>query len=83
MPSNVIGHELRDEIIAVVIPRPPFAPSGIALSLRGAIRDLSDVRRMGLTAYVQSKSPRTAVGHYATIGTNIPAEYAAQAIRSA
>jgi regulator of RNase E activity RraA len=30
--------------------------------LDGAIRDLWDVRRMGLTVYARSKSPRTAVG---------------------
>ena len=38
--------------------------------LDGAIRDLWDVRRMGLTVYARSKSPRTAVGHYATVARN-------------
>ena len=42
--------------------------------LDGAIRDLWDVRRMGLTVYARSKSPRTAVGHYATVARNIPVE---------
>ena len=40
--------------------------------LDGAIRDLWDVRRMGLTVYARSKSPRTAVGHYATVAKNVP-----------
>ena len=42
--------------------------------LDGAIRDLWDVRRMGLTVYARSKSPRTAVGHYATVARNVPVE---------
>jgi len=42
---------------------------GIAgMVLDGAIRDLWDARRMGLTVSARSKSPRTAVGHYATVG---------------
>ena len=44
--------------------------------LDGAIRDLWDVRRMGLTVYARSKSPRTAVGHYATVAKNVPVERA-------
>jgi regulator of RNase E activity RraA len=40
--------------------------------LDGAIRDIWDVRRMGLTVYARSSSPRTAVGHYATVGRNLP-----------
>lgn len=40
--------------------------------LDGAIRDIWDVRRMGLTVYARSSSPRTAVGHYATVGRNVP-----------
>ncbi|HEX4946851.1 MAG TPA: RraA family protein [Blastocatellia bacterium] len=39
--------------------------------LDGAIRDIWDVRRMGLTVYARSASPRTAVGHYATVANNI------------
>jgi 4-hydroxy-4-methyl-2-oxoglutarate aldolase len=42
--------------------------------LDGAIRDLWDVRRMGLTVYARPKSPRTAVGHYATVARNVPVE---------
>ena len=39
--------------------------------LDGAIRDIWDVRRMGLTIYARSATPRTAVGHYATVARNI------------
>jgi regulator of RNase E activity RraA len=49
--------------------------------LDGAIRDLWDVRRMGLTVYARSKSPRTAVGHYATVARNVPVECAGVAVR--
>jgi len=42
--------------------------------LDGAIRDVWDIRRMGLTVYARSRSPRTAVGHYATVARNIPVE---------
>jgi regulator of RNase E activity RraA len=35
--------------------------------LDGAIRDVWDIRRMGLTVYARSATPATAVGHYATI----------------
>ena len=42
--------------------------------LDGAIRDLWDVRRMGLTVYARAKSPRTAVGHYATVARNVRVE---------
>jgi regulator of RNase E activity RraA len=42
--------------------------------LDGAIRDVWDIRRMGLTVYARSRSPRTAVGHYATVAKNIPVE---------
>lgn len=42
--------------------------------LDGAIRDVWDIRRMGLTVYARSISPRTAVGHYATVARNIPVE---------
>src|SRR5512134_2310975 len=49
--------------------------------LDGAIRDLWDVRRMGLTVYARSKSPRTAVGHYATVARNVPVECAGITVR--
>lgn len=49
--------------------------------LDGAIRDLWDVRRMGLTVYARSKSPRTAVGHYATVARNVPVECAGVTVR--
>jgi 4-hydroxy-4-methyl-2-oxoglutarate aldolase len=49
--------------------------------LDGAIRDLWDVRRMGLTVYARSKSPRTAVGHYATVAKNVPVECAGVIVR--
>jgi regulator of RNase E activity RraA len=39
--------------------------------LDGAIRDVWDIRRMGLTVYARSISPRTAVGHYATVARNV------------
>jgi regulator of RNase E activity RraA len=50
--------------------------------LDGAIRDLWDVRRMGLTVYARSRSPRTAVGHYATVAKNIPVECAGVTVHS-
>src|SRR5687768_3137530 len=49
--------------------------------LDGAIRDLWDVRRMGLTVYARSKSPRTAVGHYATVAKNVPVECGGVTVR--
>ena len=49
--------------------------------LDGAIRDIWDVRRMGLTVYARSSSPRTAVGHYATVANNIPVECAGITVR--
>jgi 4-hydroxy-4-methyl-2-oxoglutarate aldolase len=49
--------------------------------LDGAIRDLWDVRRMGLTVYARSKSPRTAVGHYATVARNIPVDCGGVTVR--
>jgi 4-hydroxy-4-methyl-2-oxoglutarate aldolase len=42
--------------------------------LDGAIRDVWDIRRMGLTVYARSISPRTAVGHYATVARNVAVE---------
>jgi 4-hydroxy-4-methyl-2-oxoglutarate aldolase len=49
--------------------------------LDGALRDLWDVRRMGLTVYARAKSPRTAVGHYATVARNVPVECAGVTVR--
>jgi regulator of RNase E activity RraA len=49
--------------------------------LDGAIRDVWDIRRMGLTVYARSKSPRTAVGHYATVAKNVPVECAGVTVR--
>ena len=50
--------------------------------LDGAIRDIWDVRRMGLTVYARSSSPRTAVGHYATVGRNVPVICAGVVVRA-
>ncbi len=50
--------------------------------LDGAIRDIWDVRRMGLTVYARSSSPRTAVGHYATVGRNVPVTCAGVVVRA-
>lgn len=49
--------------------------------LDGAIRDLWDVRRMGLTVYARSRSPRTAVGHHATVAKNVPVDCAGVVVR--
>jgi len=49
--------------------------------LDGAIRDIWDVRRMGLTVYARSATPRTAVGHYATVARNIPVECGGVTVR--
>ena len=49
--------------------------------LDGAIRDVWDIRRMGLTAYARSSTPRTAVGHYATVARNVPVECAGVMVR--
>jgi len=49
--------------------------------LDGAIRDVWDIRRMGLTVYARSLSPRTAVGHYATVARNVPVQCAGVAVR--
>ena len=49
--------------------------------LDGAIRDVWDIRRMGLTVYARSSSPRTAVGHYATVSRNVPVECAGVTVR--
>jgi 4-hydroxy-4-methyl-2-oxoglutarate aldolase len=47
----------------------------------GAVRDLWNLRRMGLTVYARSKSPRTAVGHYATVAKNVPVECGGVTVR--
>ena len=49
--------------------------------LDGAIRDVWDIRRMGLTVYARSISPRTAIGHYATVARNVPVECAGITVR--
>ncbi len=49
--------------------------------LDGAIRDIWDVRRMGLTVYARSATPRTAVGHYATVARNVAVECAGVTVR--
>jgi regulator of RNase E activity RraA len=49
--------------------------------LDGAIRDIWDIRRMGLTVYARSATPRTAVGYYATVAKNVPLECAGVAVR--
>jgi regulator of RNase E activity RraA len=49
--------------------------------LDGAVRDMWDLRRMGLTVYARSKSPRTTVGHYATVAKNVPVECAGVMVR--
>lgn len=49
--------------------------------LDGAIRDIWDVRRMGLTVYARSSSPRTAVGHYATVARNVEVQCAGVTVR--
>jgi 4-hydroxy-4-methyl-2-oxoglutarate aldolase len=49
--------------------------------LDGAIRDVWDIRRMGLTVYARSSTPRTAVGHYATVAKNVPVECAGVTVR--
>jgi 4-hydroxy-4-methyl-2-oxoglutarate aldolase len=49
--------------------------------LDGAIRDMWDIRRMGLTVYARSKSPRTTVGHYATVAKNVAVECAGVTVR--
>jgi regulator of RNase E activity RraA len=49
--------------------------------LDGAIRDVWDIRRMGLTVYARSITPRTAVGHYATVAKNVPVQCAGVTVR--
>lgn len=47
----------------------------------GAVRDVWDLRRMGLTVYARSTSPATAVGRYATVARNVPVECAGVTVR--
>jgi regulator of RNase E activity RraA len=47
----------------------------------GAVRDVWDLRRMGLTVYARATSPATAVGRYATVARNIPVECAGVTVR--
>jgi regulator of RNase E activity RraA len=49
--------------------------------LDGAIRDVWGVRRRGLTVCARSATPRTAVGHYATVARNVPVECAGVTVR--
>jgi regulator of RNase E activity RraA len=49
--------------------------------LDGAIRDVWDIRRMGLTIYARSITPRTAVGHYATVARNVPVQCGGVTVR--
>lgn len=49
--------------------------------LDGAIRDVWDIRRMGLTVYARSITPRTAVGHYATVARNVTVECGGVTVR--
>ena len=49
--------------------------------LDGAIRDVWDIRRMGLTVYARSTTPRTAVGHHATVAKNVPVECGGVTVR--
>jgi len=49
--------------------------------LDGAIRDIWDIRRMGLTVYARSATPATAVGHYATVAKKVPVQCAGVTVR--
>jgi len=49
--------------------------------LDGAIRDVWDIRRIGLTVYARSATPATAVGHYATVARNVPVQCAGVTVR--
>jgi len=49
--------------------------------LDGAIRDIWDIRRMGLTVYARSATPATAVGHHATVARNVPVQCAGVNVR--
>ncbi len=49
--------------------------------LDGAVRDVGDLRAMGLTVYARSIVPSTAVGRYATVARNVPVECAGVTVR--
>lgn len=49
--------------------------------LDGAVRDVGDLRAMGLTVYARAVIPSTAVGRYATVARNIPVECAGVTVR--
>jgi regulator of RNase E activity RraA len=49
--------------------------------LDGAIRDVWDIRRMGLTVYARSSTPSTAVGHHATVAKNVEVECGGVSVR--
>jgi regulator of RNase E activity RraA len=49
--------------------------------LDGGVRDVGDLRAMGLTVYARSVIPSTAVGRYATVARNIPVECAGVTVR--
>lgn len=40
--------------------------------LDGGVRDISDLRKMGLLVFARSITPATAVGRFASVGRNIP-----------
>jgi regulator of RNase E activity RraA len=50
--------------------------------LDGAIRDIGEVRGLGLPVYARSASPATAVGRYATVGRDLEVECAGVRIRA-
>jgi regulator of RNase E activity RraA len=49
--------------------------------LDGAVRDIPDLRAMGLTVYARAAIPSTAVGRYATVDRNIPVECGGVTVR--
>ncbi|HEY8550386.1 MAG TPA: RraA family protein [Vicinamibacterales bacterium] len=48
----------------------------VGMVLDGAVRDIAELRALGLPVYARSASPATAVGRYATVARNIPVECA-------
>jgi regulator of RNase E activity RraA len=49
--------------------------------LDGGVRDVADLRAMGLIVYARSVVPSTAVGRFATVARNIPVECAGVTVR--
>jgi 4-hydroxy-4-methyl-2-oxoglutarate aldolase len=49
--------------------------------LDGAVRDVGDLRQMGLKVYARAVIPSTAVGRYATVARNVPVECAGVTVR--